>query len=269
MGSAPAITIENVSVVFKTGDGPVTALQGVSFDIAPRSFLTVVGPSGCGKSTLLKILSGVLQPSKGRILFDGRPVDKTKIQGQVGYVFQRALLLPWRTALQNVMLTMEVARRDMSRSQREQEARRWLEIAGLQGFEDRFPNELSGGMQQRVSICRALAFRPKILLMDEPFAALDEITRETLQEELLRIWAQTETTVVFITHSIPEAVLLSEQIVVMSARPGTVLERLEVPFARPRDEATREKPEFAALAGRVRGMLRHRNSTPAAIKEEA
>jgi NitT/TauT family transport system ATP-binding protein len=158
----------------------------------------------------------------------------------------------------------------MSKVQREQEARRWLEIAGLKGFEHRYPHELSGGMQQRVSICRALAFRPKILLMDEPFAALDEITRETLQEELLSLWAQTETTVVFITHSIPEAVLLSEQIVVMSARPGTVLQRIEVPFARPRDEATREKPEFAALAGRVRGLLRHRNSTTTtAVKEEA
>jgi len=270
MSGAPGITIENLSVVFKTGNGPVTALQDASFDIAPRSFLSVVGPSGCGKSTLLKILSGVLQPSRGRILFDGRPVDKSKIQGQVGYVFQRALLLPWRTALQNVILTMEVARRGMSKVQREQEARRWLEIAGLNGFEHRYPHELSGGMQQRVSICRALAFRPKILLMDEPFAALDEITRETLQEELLSLWEQTETTVVFITHSIPEAALLSEQIVVMSARPGTVLERIEVPFARPRDEATREKPEFAALAGRVRGLLRHRNSTTTtAVKEEA
>jgi NitT/TauT family transport system ATP-binding protein len=269
MSSAPGIAIEDLSVVFKTGNGSVTALQNVSFDIAPRSFLSVVGPSGCGKSTLLKILSGVLQPSKGRILFDGRPVDKSKIQGQVGYVFQRALLLPWRTALQNVVLTMEVARRDMSKAQRVHEARRWLEIAGLKGFEDRYPHELSGGMQQRVSICRALAFQPKILLMDEPFAALDEITRETLQEELLSLWAQTETTVVFITHSIPEAVLLSEQIVVMSARPGSVLERIEVPFARPRDEATREKPEFAALAGRVRGLLRHSTSILAAVSEEA
>jgi NitT/TauT family transport system ATP-binding protein len=267
MSAAPGITIENLSVVFKTGDGPVTALQDVSFEIAPRSFLTVVGPSGCGKSTLLKILSGVLQPSKGRVLFDGQPIDRTKTQGQVGYVFQRALLLPWRTALQNVTLTLEVARRDLTKSQREEQARRWLVIAGLSGFEDRYPHELSGGMQQRVSICRALAFQPRILLMDEPFAALDEITRETLQEELLNLWAKTETTVVFITHSIPEAVLLSEKIVVMSSRPGTVLERIDVPFARPRDEATREMPEFASLAGHVRGLLRPRKPGVSQIRE--
>ncbi|MBA4790937.1 MAG: ABC transporter ATP-binding protein [Rhizobiales bacterium] len=260
MAKAPGITIEDLSVAFKTKTGAVTALDRVSFDIAPGSFLSVVGPSGCGKTTLLKVLSGVLQPSGGRVLFDGEPISRGKVQGQVGYVFQRALLLPWRTALENVMLTLEVARRGMSLKQREQEARRWLAIAGLEGFEDRLPHELSGGMQQRVSICRALAFQPKVLLMDEPFAALDEITRETLQEELLRLWAQTETTVVFITHSIPEAILLSEQIVVMSARPGRVLERIEVPFARPRGEEVRERPEFAALAARIRGHLRHRDT---------
>lgn len=265
MAKAPGISIEDLSVVFKTKTGVTTALDKVSFDIAPGSFLSVVGPSGCGKTTLLKILSGVLQPSGGRVLFDREPLARTKVQGQVGYVFQRALLLPWRSALDNVMLTLEVARRGMSRSEREAEARHWLQVAGLAGFEHRFPHELSGGMQQRVSICRALAFRPKILLMDEPFAALDEITRETLQEELLRIWAQTETTVVFITHSIPEAVLLSEQIVVMSARPGRVLERINVPFPRPRTEAIREMPDFAALASRIRGLLRHRDPAAAPV----
>jgi NitT/TauT family transport system ATP-binding protein len=262
MAQAPGITIDNLSVVFKTKTGVTTALDNVSFDIAPRSFLTVVGPSGCGKTTLLKILSGVLRPSSGRVLFDGEPIEKNKVQGQVGYVFQRALLLPWRTALDNVMLTMEVARRNLSKSQREEEARHWLRVAGLSGFEHRYPHELSGGMQQRVSICRALAFRPKVLLMDEPFAALDEITRETLQEELLRIWAQTEATVIFITHSIPEAVLLSEQIVVMSARPGRVLERIAVPFPRPRTEEIRELPEFVSLTSHVRGLLRHRDPAP-------
>lgn len=269
MAQVPGIAIENLSVVFKTRTGNTLALDNVSFDIAPRSFLSVVGPSGCGKTTLLKILSGVLQPSSGRVLFDGDLIEKNKVQGQVGYVFQRPLLLPWRTALENVMLTMEVARRDLNRSQREKEAMHWLRIAGLAGFEHRYPHELSGGMQQRVSICRALAFRPKILLMDEPFAALDEITRETLQEELLRIWAQTEATVIFITHSIPEAVLLSEQIVVMSARPGRVLERISVPFPRPRGEEIRELPDFVSLTSRIRGMLRYRESTavqtPAAV----
>lgn len=258
MAKAPGIKIDGLSVIFNTKSGTTTALDNVSFDVGPRSFLTVVGPSGCGKTTLLKILSGVLKPSGGRVLFDGVSLEETDLHGQVGYVFQRALLLPWRTALENVMLTMEVARRSMSRGDREAEARRWLKIAGLEGFEHRYPHELSGGMQQRVSICRALAFRPRVLLMDEPFAALDEITRETLQEELLRIWAQTETTVIFITHSIPEAVLLSEQIVVMSARPGRVLETISVPFPRPRSEEIRELPEFASLASHVRGLLRHK-----------
>ncbi|MGB3043421.1 MAG: ABC transporter ATP-binding protein [Xanthobacteraceae bacterium] len=266
MSKAPHISIKGLSVSFKSRTGTVNALNNISLDIAPGSFFTIVGPSGCGKTTLLKVLSGVLQPSGGEVLFDGVAIDKNKVQGQVGYVFQRSLLLPWRNALDNVMLTMEVARRDMSRADREREARHWLKIAGLDGFEKRFPHELSGGMQQRVSICRALAFRPKVLLMDEPFAALDEITRETLQEELLRLWMQTETTVVFITHSIPEALLLSEQIAVMSARPGRVLERIEVPFPRPREEATRELPEFGAMAGHVRGLLRHRD--PATAKAQ-
>lgn len=252
---APRITIEGLSLTFRTSTGPLTAIDDVSFDIAPGSFLSVVGPSGCGKSTLLKILSGVYTPSSGRILFDGQPVDKGRLQGQVGYVFQRALLLPWRTALENVMLTMEVARRGMRRSEREEQARHWLKIAGLSGFENRYPHELSGGMQQRVSICRALAFKPRILLMDEPFGALDEITREILQNELLQLWQQTETTVVFITHSIPEALVLSEQIIVMSARPGRVVERIEVPFARPRTDAVRDLPEFTAMTGHIRGLL--------------
>ena len=259
---SPEIRIEDLLVVFQAKSGTTTALNNVSIDIRPGSFLSVVGPSGCGKTTLLKVLSGVLRPTAGRVLFDGEPLTRNKIQGQVGYVFQRALLLPWRTTLDNVTLTMEVARRNMTRSQREAEARRWLSIAGLEGFEHRYPHELSGGMQQRVSICRALAFRPKILLMDEPFAALDEITRETLQEELLRLWSQTETTVIFITHSIPEAVLLAEQVVVMSSRPGRVLERIQVPFERPRTENIRGAPEFAALTSHIRGLLRPR---PAAL----
>jgi len=264
MSNVPAIAIENLSVRFKSRTGTVTALDDVSFDIPPRSFLSVVGPSGCGKTTLLKVLSGVMKPSGGQVLFDRAPVDKRTIQGQVGYVFQRPLLLPWRTALDNVMLTLEVARRSMPKAEREERARYWLQIAGLEGFEHRMPHELSGGMQQRVSICRALAFQPKILLMDEPFAALDEITRETLQGELLQIWAQSETTVVFITHSISEAILLSEQIVVMSARPGRVVERIEVPFPRPRHESIRETPRFVELAGHVRGLLRPAAIMPAA-----
>lgn len=158
------------------------------------------------------------------------------------------------------MLTMEVARKEMSKSDRLAEANRWLEVTGLRGFENRYPHELSGGMQQRVSISRALAFRPQVLLMDEPFAALDEITRETLQEELLELWSKVETTVIFITHSIPEALLLSQRIVVMSARPGRVVEQIDVSFPRPRSEATRELPLFTEMAGHIRHLLRGEGS---------
>ncbi len=176
--------------------------------------------------------------------------------GHIGYVFQRPMLLPWRTALENVMLTLEVTRKQMSQHEREGEARRWLEIVGLKGFEERHPHELSGGMQQRVSLARALVFQPQILLMDEPFAALDEITREVMQDELLRLWARIDTTVVFITHSIPEAVLLSEKILVLSARPGRVIETIDVPFERPRTEAIRDLPRFGEITQHIRHYLR-------------
>jgi NitT/TauT family transport system ATP-binding protein len=256
MAQAPAISIEDLTVRFRTKDSPVVALDKVSFEVPARSFTTIVGPSGCGKTTLLKILSGVLEPSSGGVKFDGKTIDRQRTVGQVGYVFQRPLLLPWRTVLENVMLTMEVARKEASKSERISEARRWLEITGLTGFENRYPHELSGGMQQRVSISRALAFQPQVLLMDEPFAALDEITREMLQEELLALWSKVETTVIFITHSIPEAVLLSEQIVVMSARPGTVVERIDVPFERPRAKSVRALPAFNEIAEHIRHLLR-------------
>lgn len=255
-GQAPAIAIKGLTVRFKTAEGSVLALDDVSIDIPARSFMTIVGPSGCGKTTLLKVLSGVLAPTSGEVRFDGSAVDRSKVTGQVGYVFQRPLLLPWRTTLENVMLTMEVARKGMSRNDRLAEARHWLAVTGLEGFENRYPHELSGGMQQRVSISRALAFRPRVLLMDEPFAALDEITREALQEELLELWAKVETSVVFITHSIPEALLLSQRIVVMSARPGRVVEQIDVSFPRPRSEATRELPLFNEMTGHIRHLLR-------------
>jgi NitT/TauT family transport system ATP-binding protein len=256
MAQAPTIAIEDLTVIYRSKSKSVTALNKVSFTIPARSFMTIVGPSGCGKTTLLKVLSGVLTPSSGTVKFDGKPIGKGQLVGRVGYVFQRPLLLPWRTALDNVKLTLEITRKEMGAAERDAEARRWLAITGLKGFEDRYPHELSGGMQQRVSISRALAFQPSVLLMDEPFAALDEITRETLQAELLDLWSKIETTVVFITHSIPEAVLLSERIVVMSARPARILEEIEVPFERPRSEQLRESPRFAEIAGHVRRLLR-------------
>jgi NitT/TauT family transport system ATP-binding protein len=254
--AAPAIRIEHLSLAYRTSNGPVLAIEDVSLEIAPRSFVSIVGPSGCGKSTLLKVLSGVLKPSGGRIALDDVPIEDTDLSGQVGYVFQRPLLLPWRTAVQNVLLTTEIARKHVPPAQRTAEARKWLSLTGLVGFEDRLPHELSGGMQQRVSLSRALALHPPLLLMDEPFAALDEITREAMQEQLLQLWSLTESTVVFVTHSISEAVLLSETVLVMTARPGRVDTVIQVPFPRPRDETLRGSPAFAELVQDIRHRLR-------------
>ena len=234
----------------------MSALEDVSIEIPPRSFVSVVGPSGCGKTTLLKVISGVLRPSAGEVLIDDVPLPRADISGKIGYVFQRPLLLPWRTALENVALTSEIARKELAREERLAEARKWLALAGLAGFEDRLPHELSGGMQQRVSLSRALAFHPAILLMDEPFAALDEITREAMQDELLRLWKVTESSVLFVTHSIGEAILLSERVIVLSARPGRLDQIIDVPFPRPRDEELRGSPEFTRMVQHIRHKLR-------------
>ena len=256
MAGVPHIAIEDLSLRYRAKEGSVLALDGVSIDVPPRSFVSIVGPSGCGKTTLLKVLSGVLKPSAGRILIDGAPLQPALLAGKVGYVFQRPLLLPWRSALDNVALTSEVACKHLGRAARLAEARRWLALTGLAGFEDRLPHELSGGMQQRVSLSRALAFHPPLLMMDEPFAALDEITREAMQGELLRLWRVTESTVIFITHSIGEAVLLSERVVVLTARPGRVDTIVDVPFPRPRDEALRGTQAFTDLVETIRRRLR-------------
>ncbi len=256
MPTVPHIVIEDLTVQYRVKDNTVLALEDVSIDVPPRSFVSIVGPSGCGKTTLLKVLSGVLKATRGRVLINGRPIEKSDLSGKIGHIFQRPLLLPWRTALGNVLLTTEIARKEISQRDRVAEARRWLSLTGLSGFEDRLPHELSGGMQQRVSLCRALAFRPPILLMDEPFAALDEITREAMQEELLRLWSATESTVIFVTHSISEAVLLSERVIIMTVRPGRVDEIIDVPFSRPRGEELRGSARFTELVQHVRHRLR-------------
>jgi NitT/TauT family transport system ATP-binding protein len=252
----PHISLRNVTVRYRSKTSNVLALDRVSLEIPPRSFVGIVGPSGCGKTTLLKVLSSVLRPSSGEILLDGSPLETRNLTGEFGYVFQRPLLLPWRSALNNVTLTAEVARKNLSREQRLAEARRWLEVMKLRGFEDKLPHQLSGGMQQRVSLARALVLQPRILMMDEPFAALDEITREALQDELLRLWELIDTTVLFITHSISEAVLLSQRVVVMTPRPGRIAEVIDVPFAYPRDENIRGSSRFAELVQSIRGRLR-------------
>ncbi|MBI3079630.1 MAG: ABC transporter ATP-binding protein [Deltaproteobacteria bacterium] len=251
-----AIELEHVHVTYRTRDGLVEALRDISLRVEPNAFLTVVGPSGCGKTTLLKIVSGVLRPSRGRILLFGEDLSQARLEGKFGFVFQRPLLLPWRTALGNVALTSEIVAKQLSREQRLERAREWLGLTGLQGFEDKYPHELSGGMQQRVALSRALSFHPQILLMDEPFAALDEITREAMQGELLKIWARIRSTILFVTHSIAEALLLSDRVVILSHRPGEILETLDIPFERPRAELLRGQKEFVELVEHVRSKLR-------------
>jgi NitT/TauT family transport system ATP-binding protein len=252
----PHISVQDITVRYRGKQSDVLAVDRVSLEIPPRSFISIVGPSGCGKTTLLKILSNVLRPSSGKVLFDGELPANRNLTGLFGSVFQRPLLLPWRTAIDNVALNTEVARKEVPREQRLQEAQKWLEFVGLAGFENKLPHELSGGMQQRVSLSRALSLQPPILMMDEPFAALDEITRETLQDELLRLLDVLDTTVVFITHSVAEAVLLSQRVVVMTARPGRILETIDVPFAYPRGDSLRGNPEFASLVQNIRLKLR-------------
>jgi NitT/TauT family transport system ATP-binding protein len=261
--TVPHISLRDLSLRYRSKRADVLAVDRVSLDLPPRSFTSIIGPSGCGKTTLLKVLTGVLRPSSGEVQVDGEALEARNLAGTFGYVFQRPLLLPWRTALENIALTAEVARKDLPREERLSEAQRWLNVVGLGGFENKLPHQLSGGMQQRVSLARALALQPPILMMDEPFAALDEITRETMQDELLRLWGVLETTVLFITHSISEAVLLSERVVVMTPRPGRIAEIVDVPFPHPRNDDLRGSAEFARLVQDVRRKLRANESARA------
>ena len=252
--SDAAVSAHDLSLVFQSADTPVTALQKVNLTIARGEFVPLIGPSGCGKTTLLRVIADLEHPTAGRIIVNGTTPEQARLGRQYGYVFQAAALYPWRNVLRNVMLPLEVMR--MPAAERRERAMKNLELVGLQGFDTKYPWQLSGGMQQRVSIARALAFEPKLLLMDEPFGALDEITRDRLNEQLLRLWERTGKTVVFVTHSISEAVFLSNRIVVMSPRPGRILEVIDnrLPTARQLD--VRETPEFAAVAHRVRVALR-------------
>lgn len=241
---------------FVTIDGQpsdrVTVLDGVDLTIRKGEFITLVGPSGSGKSVLLDIIGGLTQATSGKVEIDGKII--TKPDPKTGYVFQQYALFPWRTALANIEYALEV--RCVGKRERTDKARYFLSLFGLSGFEDRFPNQLSGGMQQRVAIARALAADPEVLLMDEPFAALDAQTREILQSELLRIWEKINTTVVFVTHSIDEAIYLADRIVIMTARPGRVKEIIDIDLPRPRDGDIRSSPDFNAHRGRVWEALR-------------
>ena len=252
-GAAEAVRCEGVTVRFTTERGTVTALDGVSLAIPPGSFLTLLGPSGCGKSTLLRVIADLVPPSAGKVAVLGAKPEVARRNRDIGFVFQDAALLPWRTALQNVQLPFEVGgaqQRPGTRSPAE-----LLKLVGLAGWENAYPHELSGGMRQRVSIARALVSGPKLLLMDEPFGALDEITRDRLNEELLEVWESTGTTIVFVTHSIYEAVFLSQQVLMLAARPGRVRALVPIKLPSPRRLPVRETAEFVSLAGLLRREL--------------
>jgi NitT/TauT family transport system ATP-binding protein len=243
------VRITRLNKVYRTRGGtPVQALHDVDLAITDGEFITVVGPSGCGKSTLLKILAGILRRSSGDVRLRGLAVDGPN--REVGVVFQAPVLLPWRTVIENVLLPVHVQRRPIAQYAPRAEA--LLKLVGLQGFEHKYPGELSGGMQQRVSICRALVHEPQILLMDEPFGALDAMNRETMNLELQRIWLEQRKTVLLVTHSIPEAVFLADRVVVMSPRPGRITAILPIDLPRPRTLAAINAPRFGAYVAEIR-----------------
>ena len=252
--AAPVVTARGLSLTFETNDGPVYALKDVDLDIAAGEFVSLIGPSGCGKTTLLRVIADLEQATAGTIRVNGLDPDAARRQRQYGYVFQAPGLFPWRTVEKNVMLPLEIF--GLPAAERRARAAKNLELVNLKGFEKKYPWQLSGGMQQRASIARALSFDPALLLMDEPFGALDEIVRDKLNGQLLALWAATGKTVVFVTHSIPEAVFLSTKIVVMSPRPGRIIDVIDCDFPRDRTLDIRETPEFLAVAHRVREGLR-------------
>jgi NitT/TauT family transport system ATP-binding protein len=248
-----AIEAQGVSLSFATRDGEVRALSDVSLTVQPGEFVSLIGPSGCGKTTLLRIIADLERPTAGEIRVNGVTPEQARLRRDYGYVFQAPALLPWRTIEANVALPLEVM--GVPRAERRERARQQLELVELSGFDRKFPWQLSGGMQQRASIARALSFDPQLLLMDEPFGALDEISRDHLNGALHRLWARTGKTVVFVTHSIPEAVYLSTRIVVMSPRPGRIVDVVACDLGADRPLAIRDSMEFTTVAHRVRDLL--------------
>ncbi|TGQ69757.1 ABC transporter ATP-binding protein [Mesorhizobium sp. M00.F.Ca.ET.186.01.1.1] len=254
-GMSPAVVAASkLGLTFQTNDGPVQALSNVDLTIGKGEFVSFIGPSGCGKTTLLRVIADLEKPTSGTISVNGMTAEQAREKRAYGYVFQAAALFPWRTIERNVALPLEIM--GLSRAEQAERIKRTLELVNLSGFEKKYPWQLSGGMQQRASIARALAFDADLLLMDEPFGALDEIVRDHLNEQLLQLWARTNKTICFVTHSIPEAVYLSTRIVVMSPRPGRVSDIIESTLPRERPLDIRETPEFLAIAARVRDGLR-------------
>ena len=246
-GDEGQILVDGVEKIYGRGDDAVRALAPISFQVEPGEFVSILGPSGCGKTTILKIIGDIVPPSAGRVTVDGRPAAHLRRQRQFGYVFQTPVLLPWRSVRENVHLPFEMSGRRQSSAARRDINRRiddMLSTVGLHGFEGRLPRELSGGMQSRVSLARAFVMDATVLLMDEPFSALDELTRTEMAAELIRLWERLRTTVIFITHHIEEAVLLSNRVVVMSERPGTIRRVIDIDLPRPRTLETRRLPEF-------------------------
>ncbi len=248
-----AVAAEKLSIRFGDGDSATLALSEVDLTIGQGDFVSLIGPSGCGKTTLLRAIADLVQPSSGLLRVNGLTPEAARIGRAYGYVFQAPALLPWRTVARNIMLPLEIM--GLPAARRKAEAAHYIELVGLKDFARKFPWQLSGGMQQRVSIARALSFKPSLLLMDEPFGALDEITRDGLNLHLHELWARTGLTGVFVTHSIPEAVFLSTHIVVMSARPGRIVEVIVSDLPRKRVLEDRDLPEFLAISRRVRDAL--------------
>jgi len=253
-----AVTLTNVEQTFAHQDGSrLTALENINLHIGAGEFVSLIGPSGCGKSTLLRIVGDLIRPTGGSVEVNGKPAHDARLARDYGMVFQAPILFDWRTVEANVRLPLELM--GMEKAQRDARVKEMLELVELGGFSKRYPQQLSGGMQQRVAIARALAFEPALLLMDEPFGALDEMTRERLNAEVLRVWQRTGTTVIFVTHSIPEAVFLSTRVVVMSPRPGRVTNIVDIDLPQPRNDQTRESERYFALVTEVRESLRGRH----------
>ena len=248
------ISVRDVDLIFETNDGPVHALKDVSLEVEEGDFVSFIGPSGCGKTTLLRAIAALEIPTKGHLTVNGKSPDNARIDREYGYVFQAAGLYPWRTVEGNIKLPLEIM--GYSQAEKKERIQKVIELVELKGFEKKFPWQLSGGMQQRASIARALAFDANILLMDEPFGALDEIVRDRLNSELLDLWMQTKKTICFVTHSIPEAVFLSTKIVVMSPRPGRITDVIKSTLPNKRELNIRDSQEFIKIAQRVREGLK-------------
>jgi NitT/TauT family transport system ATP-binding protein len=251
MDTKPVLIAKNIGKSFPNGSGDLVAVEDVSFTVMSQEFMCVVGPSGCGKTTLLKLLAGLLEPSRGEISFEGERLVKPK--SKIGFVFQEANLMPWRTVHDNIALPLEL--RGIAIEEIESRTKSLIQLVGLETFENNLPRDLSGGMAQRVAIARALIHNPDLLLLDEPFGALDALTRERMGSELMRIWSARRVTVVMVTHSISEAVLLSDRIIVLSSRPGTVCLDLPNPLPRPRDLEMTHTETFGRLAHMVRQAI--------------